>query len=306
MDSKIRITAIAKKFQSGYLFLPATPSDKMVMNQFCYETGTEYVTIEIKKSKADKTYDQLKALFALIPIAWELDHNGARPTELERGKQYDSFIAAFADKETSTIDPALEIPVTASRMSIGQMSRFIQSICNYCMEKMGQAPDSFIVTECAQVFEEFTRYKNSLEVDPTDLDSDGNYLNIDEWVSKHPASMADGDMQAVETCHIISKGSRPEFRYCVWNLMRLTHYQHICIQHAKGWDELFRMFPYLKGRKNRAERLAAEYDKGNKSLVSNVAPSEKIETEEQFRTALGDLAGKSETKSLADEALEIF
>lgn len=313
MEGKIRITAVAKQYNNGWLFVPATRTDRDVMNQFCYENGDNYVTLVVNtRSKADKTYQQLKALFALVVIAWELDHNGSRPTEIEKGLQYNSFIQEYADRQPSLVNPSESVPITASMMSEGQMSRFIQSICNNVMEKMGQAPDSFIVVECKEVFEEFTSYKNNLDQDPTDVDEEGNYLTVEEWEKRHPASMADGTTEAIETAHIMGKGTRPEFRYCVWNLMRLTHEQHIEIQHGKeGWEGLFSRFPFLRGRYDRAMKLIADYDAGRitmKELVNDKYMDGKntLDNNLQVQEHCKSLKLEGDASSLASEALEIF
>ena len=81
--------------------------------------------------------------------------------------------------------------------------------------------------------------------------------------------------------------------------MRLTHFQHICIQHAKGWDELFRMFPFLKGRRDRALSIQEKYDSGDKSVVyENASMLNEANPVEEKQESVHE--------SLAQQSFDIF
>lgn len=313
-QSKVSIKAVARQTQNGYLFLPATPTDKRIMNEFCLSCGTGYVNLTVQQVRASKSYQQVKTFWALNDIAYQLENGGVRPTVAQAQCMYMTFLQMFADKMPSPIKGQPDIPISLSRMSKSQATRFIQSIMNFCLERMGDSVDSAIITDAKELFEELMSYRSSRDIDPIDTDEEGNWLSIDEWIARNPVSMANGESESVETHHMITKGSRPEFRYSVWNLVRLTHHQHIEMIHAKSEDEFLKIYPELKGRFERARRLASEYDKGNKSL----AQPKRAETDDLIDSdgdisALADIAetvtftpNPVNMQSLTDELADEF
>ena len=98
---------------------------------------------------------------------------------------------------------------------------------------------------------------NLLYPDLIDKDCNGKEYSIDDWCKVNSFSHASGSTETLEIAHIISKGSAPQFRDCVWNFLRLTHEEHM-FQHQKGWSEFLALFPHLRPRVERARRLASE------------------------------------------------
>ena len=62
----------------------------------------------------------------------------------------------------------------------------------------------------------------------------------------------------LEVAHIVSRGADKEDIDEVWNLMMLTHYEHIEIMHKKGWNAFLEIYPHLRGRVKRARNLAGK------------------------------------------------
>ena len=126
--AKISFKAIPKKFNNGcYLLLPATPSDRLILNQFSESIGESYVTVTVNRNRGTKSYDQVKTIFALIDIRFELQYHRL-PTDKEQAMVYSSFLWKYADKIPNPLNPDEEIPVSLSEMSKSQAASFINSI----------------------------------------------------------------------------------------------------------------------------------------------------------------------------------
>ena len=148
------------------------------------------------------------------------------------------------------------------------------------------------------MFTEFIDWRGRQKRDPIDVDENGEWLTIDEWVKKNPASMASGSTETVQCCHIITKNHRPDLRECVWNLLRMTHYEHIEIQHRHGWERLLSLYPHL------IPRVRAAYDRAGELYpftVRDKFDKDGSEANEDL-TAENGTDGTS-TKSLASQAL---
>ena len=80
--NKISIRAIPRKFDNGsYLLLPATPIDKKSLDMFASSVSNKYVRINLTDINANKTFDQVRTIWALIDVLYEIEH-GAKPTEV--------------------------------------------------------------------------------------------------------------------------------------------------------------------------------------------------------------------------------
>ena len=260
MPNKIVFRAIQKEFDAGYLFLPATAADKHTVNTFCGENNGKYVTVTVNYARGNKTYDQVKTVWALIEIYFEAEYN-RKPTPTESANMYMSFIQQYADTEQSLIDPSKEIYVTLSNMSKEQAARFIQNIMNDIIVKCKLSES--LQCDVKELYEAFVQYKGTLPTDPVDYDKNGVLLNKEDWVKMNPCSHASGFTNCLEIAHIVSKGSDEEDRYECWNWLMLTHEEHIGIQHQNGWEELIEIYPHIGGRVKRARELAGKLDKLN-------------------------------------------
>ncbi|MBO7123274.1 MAG: hypothetical protein J6V90_08350 [Treponema sp.] len=262
---EMTIRAVARKFDAGYLFVPATKADKQVMQMFCEESKGEYVTMDVTTSRKNKSYDQVKTVWALIELIYEVSQK-VRPTTQQAASLYMELIMLYADRVPSLINIGEKIPVTLSQMDKEQAVRFIQCLINHLCE-MGKLSD-LQASSLTEIFQSFEEMKGGLDSDPVDKDSDGNWLTVAEWKKRNNHSFASGRVGDLEVAHIVTRGSSPQNIESVWNLILLTHEEHIEIQHGKGWDVFLGIYPHLKARVNRARRMAEKeefQDNGKKS-----------------------------------------
>lgn len=268
---EMTIRAVARKFDAGYLFVPATKADKQVMQMFCEESKGEYVTMDVVTSRKNKSWEQVKAVWALIELIYEVTY-GVRPTSKQAANLYMSLILLYADRVPDLLHPGEKIPVTLSQMDKEQAVRFIQCLINHLagLEKLSDIQASSL----DEIFKTFEEMKGGLEKDPVDIDENGNWLTVEEWRKRNNHSFASGRTQALEVAHIVTRGSSPQNIESVWNLMLLTHEEHIDIQHGKGWDEFLAIYPHLKPRVNRARAMAgkAEFEDNGKKAIFNDKP----------------------------------
>lgn len=272
--NKISIRAIPRKFDNGsYLLLPATPIDKKSLDMFASSVSNKYVRINLTDINANKTFDQVRTIWALIDVLYEIEH-GAKPTVRQASLTYAHLIEMYAPEADDPLDPSKKIKLTLSLMSKYEASVFINSIMNECLERMGKNPETSLIVDVQDLFIEFIEWRGRQKKDPIDVDENGEWLSIDEWCERNTVSMASGSKEQVEVCHIISRGHRPDLTKCVWNLLRMTHYEHLSIQHAKGWQELLSIYPHL------IPRVKAAYDRAGEPYPFTVRKEfDEVETE---------------------------
>ena len=248
--------AKARQFQNGCLLLPATEKDKQLLNSFCETLGNRYATVTANFAKNNKSYDQVKTVWALCTLLYQINYDRV-PTETERNRMYESLLDDFAPKEPDLLHPEKERPIHLSRMSKMEAAQFINAIFNLIIENCDLTDKQQVSVR--ELFTEFKRETSIGVGNPCDYDAEGNLLSIDEWCERNNVSMASGvNDGTLEIAHIITKSKRPDIRDCVWNFLRLTHYEHLEIQHRKGWKELLSIYPHLIPRVKAAYDMAHE------------------------------------------------
>ena len=303
--SKVIFKAKAMQFKNGCLLLPATPADKLNLNSFCESLGNRYATVTANYSKNNKSYDQVKTVFALCALLFRINYD-RQPTDADTQKMYESLLREYAPKEEDLLHPEVMVPIHLSKMSKMEAAQFINSIFELIIENCDlNDKDQITVREL------FTEFKEQTSVgvgNPCDYDSDGNYLSIDEWCERNNVSMASGvNDGTLEIAHIITKSKRHDIRDCVWNFLRLTHYEHLEIQHRKGWKELLSIYPHLIPRVKAAYDMAHElYPFTMTEEFNAIEEEQKAETKEKpsFDNMEPVTEKSSETEPLAVQALK--
>jgi hypothetical protein len=84
-------------------------------------------------------------------------------------------------------------------------------------------------------------------------------MPVDEWRERHPYSEASGRTGDIVRAHIVSRGSDAADIEKTWNWIALLHEEHMQ-QHQIGWDAFLQIYPHLRGRVDRARRLAGKFD----------------------------------------------
>ena len=254
--TKIIFKAKAMQFKNGCLLLPASVKDRELLNSFCSSLGNRYATVTANFSKKNKSYDQVKTVFALCSLLFRIN-NDRYPTEQDTRRMYESLLEDFAPRVPDPLHPERTRPVHLSEMSKMEAAQFINAIFALIIENCDLNDKDQITVR--QLFTEFKEETSVGKGNPCDYDDEGNLLSIDEWCERNNVSMASGiDDGTLEIAHIITKSKRPDIRDCVWNFLRLTHYEHLEIQHRKGWKELLSIYPHLIPRVKAAYDMAHE------------------------------------------------
>lgn len=258
--AKISFKAIPHKFNNGsYLLLPATVADRKVLNQFSENVGEKYLTVTVNYARGNKSYDQVKTVFALINIRFQLQYH-RNPTDKEQAIIYSNFLWKYADKVPNPLNPDEEVPVTLSEMSKSQAAMFIGSIIADIYEYAGNSLTDTQQVELKEVFEEFYSANGFGNGNPIDYDKEGNLLSEEEWRKKNHFSFASGvDVEDLQLHHILSRGSHPQYEDVAWNWIMLTEEEHMRIIHAKGgWQKFIEIFPHTAKRIKNAYDMAHE------------------------------------------------
>jgi hypothetical protein len=94
------------------------------------------------------------------------------------------------------------------------------------------------------------------------------------WREKHPYSEASGQGGNIVRAHIVSRGAdHPDIEKS-WNWLALLDEEHK-FQHQKGWDEFLSVYPHLRGRVERARRLAGKAEIGIRSVPREIETDQK-------------------------------
>lgn len=285
---KVNFRACVKQFSNGsYLFLPATLADKKNCDIFCEQIGNGYVSVTAEKKRANRTIDQNKTVWALISIIYESQYN-KRPTDGEAKLLYEELLKMYAPRVKGLLNPDEEVTASLSMMDkyqtaefIGRLIDLVRTYCNL---------NDRLSVDVKQVFEDYIEFRSSLSKDPVDM-RNGEYLSTEEWLKINNVSMASGSGEALEIAHIISKGSAPQFRDCCWNFIRLTHEEHIEVQHRFGWEHFIELYPHLRGRIERAEKLSGHKVLGRSTVevVKDLFDGEEVSVQDLAKQASSDI-----------------
>lgn len=255
----ISARVILKRVDNQVLVIPATTSDKVLLTSYVDETEGKYVTIELKNSGPKKTFDQIKTAWALIDILFQSIWFKP-PTKPQREQFYKEILNDYAQTGSIAKVPSLlhkgeEVALGMSEMDRQQLSRFIQYLISLLADSCDL--DQTEQVSVVEIFKEWQEYKSSLEIDPEDCDDEGNFLSLDKWRCNHTVSFASGVGGDLDLAHIVSRGADEIHRDCCWNVMMLTHEEHM-MQHKTGWNNFLEIYPHLRGRVERARRLAGK------------------------------------------------
>ena len=257
MDN-ISIKAIIKNTSQGIIIEPVTQADKTVLSMFTAQSDKKYVTVNLKTTLATKSYTQLKTAWALMTIIFQAMY-GRKPTKPELDELHNDLLDEFADRKQSLLHADKSVPITLREMSSRQMSSFIQSLINILAEDCELSVTEQITAK--DLFCEWENYLSSLKEDWNDFDENGEMIPMDIWRKNHTVSFASGLAASVnmqlDLAHIVTRGSDEIHRDCCWNTMMLTHEEHMK-QHEIGWNNFLELYPHLRGRVERARRIAGK------------------------------------------------
>lgn len=255
----ISIKAVLKTSAQGdVMVVPVTKADEALLRTYSEANKESYLTIDIRNARASKTYSQLKTVWALISVIFE-SLNYRKPTKDELEQFHTELLNEYSDRKPSLLHEGETIPVTLREMTVQQMGSFIQTLITILAEDCELNYNEQMTVR--ELFCEWENHLSSLKDDYMDYYPDGTMIPINEWRKMHPVSFASGltatDEMQLDLAHIVTRGSDEIHRDCCWNTMMLTHEEHMK-QHEIGWNEFLQIYPHLRGRVDRARRIAGK------------------------------------------------
>lgn len=252
---KVIFKAKAMQFKNGCLLLPATPADKRILDPFCQSASNHIITVTANYSRSNKTYNQVKTVFALVQIIFLCNYN-RQPNQDETERLYQELLEMYAERRECLLDVNKTEPIPLSKMSKQQASTFINALIHLLMEDCDLTEEQAV--DVKQIFEEFQANEGYGDKNPIDYDENGNLLTENEWREKNHYSFASGVIdETLQLHHIVSKGSRPDIKDFAWNWIMLTDYEHNRVFHDNGWEYFLDLYPHC------AKRIKNAFDKGH-------------------------------------------
>lgn len=294
MANNIVFKAYARQFKNGCLLVPCSSSDKMTLNSFSESAGNRIITVNARFSRAYKSYDQCKTVFALINIYFYL-RTGRYPTSNEQALTYSKLLWQYAPRVPDPLNPEETIPVPLSQQTKEEAAIFINSIMGEIYEHQHGLTEAMEI-DLKQIFEEFYSENAFGEHNPTDYDNYGNMLSEEEWRKRNNFSFASFvSTPDLQLHHILSRGAHRAYKDCSWNWIMLTNWEHNVAYHSKGWEFFLEMFPHC------AKRVKFAFDNAHELYPLDLQKAlEKLGLLEENTVNIEE----NNTKSLAEQALE--
>jgi hypothetical protein len=262
---KIRLPVRAAQYKGRILLKEVNQSGKELIDRIFAKkkeweerNGREfYLQVELDLRYQKRTFKQNSSVWKLIECIW-FSMEKDPPTEEEKYSLYLDLLEAYADRIQNRITGELR-PIHISESNSLEGARFIDGLL-YHLATMCSL-DYGTQSQVIDVLQEWEEWRGGLEIDPVDY-SDltcTKLLTEYEWRQKHVVSEASGKGGRIELAHIVSRGSDTADIEKAWNWMALLHDEHIQ-QHQIGWDGFLQIYPHLRGRVDRARKLAGKID----------------------------------------------
>jgi hypothetical protein len=211
-----------------------------------------YLHVELNLQYQKRTFRQNSAVWVLVTAIFQ-SMEGRLPDEEEKYSLYLDLLEEYADKVQGRFGKLRPAHISESNSLEG--ARFIDGLL-YHLATMCEL-DYGAQTSVIEVMQEWIEWRGALDKDPadyTDLQC-SEMAPLEVWKEKRPYSEASGRGGAIVRAHIVSQGADAADIEKSWNWVALTWEEHQ-LQHDIGWDEFLRIYPHLKGRVERAFRLA--------------------------------------------------
>jgi hypothetical protein len=203
-----------------------------------------------------RTFRQNAAVWKLVTVIFE-SMEGRLPDEEEKYNLYLDLLDAYADKVPNRIKGGLR-PIHVSEANSLEGSKFIDGLLYHLATECGLQPD--LQATVQEVLQEWESWRGGLETDHTDYADDGKKMLTElEWRRKHVYSEASGRGGAIVRAHIVSRGADAADIEKSWNWIALLPEEHEK-QHHIGWDAFLEIYPHLRGRVERARKLAGKLE----------------------------------------------
>lgn len=193
-----------------------------------------------------RSFKQLATVWKLVTVIFESMEN-RKPTESERYDLYLDLLEEYADKVPSKLNGNLR-SVRISESNTMAAARFIDGLLfhlsTYCDLK------SDLQADVRKVLYEWELWRGKQD---EDINDNRTLAELKEKVKYSEAS----GKSPVEYHHIVSRGAAPQFIDCAWNILALTHDEHMYF-HEYGWNAFLDKYPHLRGRVEKAIEKAGK------------------------------------------------
>jgi hypothetical protein len=252
--------------QGDYILLKATckKDNDLVLNFFRAKQEREernqkefFVQVVFDLPHRRRTFKQNAAVWKLVTAIFE-SMEGRLPDEEEKYNMYLDLLEVYADRVPNKINGGTR-PVHISESNSVEGARFIDGLLYHLATECNLSYG--VQTTVQEVLEEWEAWRGRLETDYADYADreQTKMLTGEEWREKHVYSEASGRGGPIEMAHIVSRGADAADIEMSWNRIALTPEEH-AEQHRRGWDEFLRIYPHLRGRVERARRLAGKLE----------------------------------------------
>jgi hypothetical protein len=260
-----------------YILLKATcKKDNDLVLQF-FRTKTEreqrnqkefFVQAVLDIPHQKRTFRQNAAVWKLVTVLFE-SMEGRLPDEEEKYELYLDLLDAYADKVPNRITGGLR-PIHISEANSLEGSKFIDGLLSHLAVECSLSYEA--QTTVQEVLQAWENWRGGLEQDYTDYTDreQTKMLTEGEWRKKHVYSEASGRGGSIVRAHIVSRGSDAPDIEMSWNWMALLPEEHEQ-QHRLDWDKFLDIYPHLRGRVERARKLAGKLEvdfKGKQKAIA--------------------------------------
>jgi len=210
-----------------------------------------WVTLDLRYQH--RTPKQNNTVWKLIEAIWNSMEEDP-PTEEEKTGLYYDLLEVYADKVKNRITGELR-PVHISEANSAEGARFIDGLL-YHLATMCNL-DYNAQSDVIDVLHEWEAWRGKLEIDPIDYSDPEctKLLTEAEWRERRRVSEASGQGGQLVLHHIVTRGSNKSAENKAWNWLALSDEEHRML-HNRGNEYFLSIYPHLKGKFRRAERLA--------------------------------------------------
>ena len=228
-----------------------------------------FVTALLDLPYQRRTFKQNAAVWVLVTAIFE-SLEGRLPDEEEKYNLYLDLLDVYADRIPNRLNGGTR-PIHISESNSLGGSRFIDGLLSHLATQCEL--DYGTQSTVQEVLQEWEAWRGELETDHADYaDREQSVmLTEEEWREKHVYSEVSGRGGIIVRAHIVSRGSYAAGIEVSWNWIAMTPEEHEQ-QHRRGWDEFLGIYPHLRGRVERARRLAGKLElefKADKRTVEN-------------------------------------
>jgi hypothetical protein len=216
-----------------------------------------FLTALLDLAYQKRTFRQNSAVWKLVTVIFE-SMERRLPDEEEKYNLYLDLLEVCAERVPNRLNGGTR-PVHISESNSLEGSRFIDALLNHLATSCDLPLD--LQATVQDVLQEWEMWRGEQKIDHTDYSDFEQTIMVTEaeWRGKHVYSEASGRGGIIQRAHIVSRGADAADIEKSWNWVALTPDEHED-QHRRGWDEFLRIYPHLKGRVERARRLAGAPD----------------------------------------------